>query len=267
MNGEVFRIEHTEAVTGIKNYSICITTYKYRFEKWLKPLVDTIKSFRPNIEVLIAINGENKQSFDEDYRKNILEYTSTKKNTFITMYPNYRGLCKLWNNLLINSTNHKVLLLNDDISITNVNFFDSLEKKIETEIRIFKINGSWSHAFMDRTFVDQLGWFDERYLSIGHEDDDFEWRFGKSTKGKNIPNVHLPNIVNHVDHDNCLIGMEKVMGKYAKFNLDFTFSQKYKVDDKNGENYGMVNRNLVCISPTPPLHMAESFYWNNRNKL
>ena len=248
-------------------YSIAITTYKHRFEKWLKPLVDSIKDYRPDIEILVASNGEYNQDFDDRYRHDILDYVAKKKNTFLTMYPTYRGLCKLWNNLLINSSNHNVLLLNDDVSIANSNFFDELEKVIETGVRIFKINGSWSHAFMNRTLVNDLGWFDERYLSIGEEDGDFEWRLGRATNGKATPNVFLPNIVNHVDHDNCLIGMGKVNSKYSKFNLDFAFNYKYEVDNEKGENYGVMNRNLVCKSPTPPLHIAESFYWDNKDKL
>lgn len=249
------------------NYSIGITTYKYRFEKWLKPLVDSIKKYRPNIEILIAVNGENNEVFDEEYRKSILEYTATKKNTFLTIYPTYRGLCKLWNNLLINSSNHKVLLLNDDISIIDINFFDELERVIDSGIELFKINSSWSHAFLDRRLVNEIGWFDERYLSIGEEDGDFEWRLGKATGGVNVPIVYLPSIINHVDHSNCLLGMKIANSKYSKFNLDFAFNQKYQVDNQNGENYGVMNRNLVCKSPTPPLHVTESFYWNNKDKL
>ena len=250
-----------------KVYSICITTYKYRFEKWLVPLIDSIKEFKPDIEILIAVNGENNQTFDESFRRNILEYTAVKKNTFVTIYPTYRGLCKLWNNLLINSSNHNVLLLNDDITITNIDFFNQLEKAISTNDELFKINNSWSHVFVDRRLVDKVGWFDERYLSIGEEDGDFEWRYGKCMEGQRVPTVLIPNIINQTDHTNCLVGMPKVNSKYSKFNLDFAFGQKYEINNKTGENYGVMNRHLVCKSPTPILHATESFYWCNKSKL
>jgi hypothetical protein len=247
-------------------YSIGITTYKYRFEKWLKPLLNQIKKFRPDIEILISVNGESNEPFDETFRKDLLEFTALKSNTFVTIYPTFRGLCKMWNNLLINSSNHHVLLLNDDITITSDQFFDNLESLISQGNNLFKINGSWSHAFVDRRVVDKVGWFDERFLSIGEEDGDFEWRLGKLLGGYTMPVASLPYIVNHVDQDNCLVGMNKTNHKYSQFNLDFAFGTKYKVDP-SGENYGIMNRDVVCQSPTPPLHKTEAFYWENRDKL
>ena len=247
-------------------YSIGITTYKYRFEKWFRPLLNQIKEFRPDIEVLVSINGENNETFNEEFRSNILKFVSEMPNTFITMYPNFRGLCKMWNNLMINSTHHNMLFLNDDITIQSSTFFDELEKIIDQGFNLFKINGSWSHAFLDRRVVDQVGWFDERFLSMGEEDGDFEWRLGKLLGGQSIHSVSLPYIINHVDRDNCLVGMNKTNHKYSQFNLDFAFGTKYKVDPA-GENYGIMNRSVICESPTPPLHTTESFYWDNKDKL
>lgn len=157
-------------------------------------------------------------------------------------------------------------MLNDDITITKDQFFDSLESLISQGNNLFKINGSWSHALIDRRIVDQVGWFDERFLSIGEEDGDFEWRLGKISKGETIPSVSLPHIINHVDHENCLVGMNKTNKKYSQFNLDFAFGTKYRVDPA-GENYGIMNRNVVCESPTPNLHPTEKFYWKNRDRL
>ena len=245
------------------NYSIGITTYKHRFETWLKPLVQQIKSFRPNVEIHITVNGEHQEEFDEQYRKEVLQFAAEHSNTFVCMYPTFRSLSKLWNTLLINSSNHQVLLLNDDISITDDSFFDTLET---VPWNIFKINGSWSHAMLDRRLVDDIGWFDERYLGIGEEDGDFEWRYGNKTQGRRVPSVGIPGIVNHVDHANCLKGIKTVNGKYSQFNLDFAFNKKYK-ESAVGKNYGIMNRNLECVSPTPSQHSTEKFYWDNRDKL
>tara|TARA_R110000824_G_scaffold398202_1_gene601999 strand:+ start:1536 stop:2285 length:750 start_codon:yes stop_codon:yes gene_type:complete len=247
-------------------YSIGITTYKYRFDKWFKPLVSAIKRFRPDIEIMVAINGENNEPFDEDFRRSVLQFVATQPNTYVTLYPTYRGLCKLWNNLLINSSNHKMLVLNDDLTIHSDSFFDELEKIIHDGVDIFKINSSWSHYVVDRRSVDKIGWFDERFLSIGEEDGDFEWRLGSYTGGGVVPSVGLAGIDNHVDHENCLVGMSKTNKKYSQFNLDFAFGTKYRVDP-NGENYGIMNRSVICESPTPPMHQTESFYWENLDKL
>jgi hypothetical protein len=244
-------------------YSIGITTYEYRFDQWLKPLVQKIKQLRPEAEIHIAVNGEHNKRFDEEYRKKVLQFISEQNNTFVFMYPTFRSLSKLWNNLIINSSNHNVLILNDDVTITDRSFFDSLES---VSYDIFKINGSWSHAMFDRRVVDDIGWFDERYLGIGEEDGDFEWRYGNKTQGRSIPSVSLPGIINHVDSKNCLQGINVVNGKYSKFNLEFAFNKKYE-ESTTGRNYGIMNKLLKCVSPTPPLHTTESFYWENRDKL
>ena len=254
------------------NYSVGIVTYKYRFEKWFKPLLNQIKEFRPDIEIMVAVNGENNEEFDQQFRNNILEFISQKENTYVNMYPTFRGLCKMWNNLMINASNHKMLLLNDDITIRSPLFFDELENKFEQgwsdpRLDIFKINGSWSHCFADRRTIDKIGWFDERFLSMGEEDGDVEWRIGDLTEGGQIMSIQLPDIDNHVEQENCLVGMDKVNLKYAKFNLDFAYGYKYQVDNVNGKSYGLQPRKLICINPSPPLHTSEKFYWSNRDKL
>lgn len=44
------------------NYTIGITTYEKRFDKYLKPLILSIKEHRPDIEIILTINGENKNT-------------------------------------------------------------------------------------------------------------------------------------------------------------------------------------------------------------
>ena len=173
------------------DYSIGITTYQHRFDKWFKPLINQIKTFRPNIEIMVAVNGE-KNCLDETYRKNILEFCASHKNILPNVYPEFRALPKLWNNMMINASNHNMLILNDDITITDVNFFNALESLPEEHMQLSKINGSWSHTLIDRRLMSQLGWFDERLLCIGEEDGDIEWRVGKATGGGRVNQVKLP---------------------------------------------------------------------------
>jgi len=53
-------------------YSIAIVTFDMRLNKYLKPLVNFIKKERPDIELLLQINGNYKEIFPEQYRKDIL---------------------------------------------------------------------------------------------------------------------------------------------------------------------------------------------------
>jgi len=247
-------------------YSIGIVTFEHRFEKFFKPLIKQIKEFRPDIEIMVAINGEYKADFNQTYRADILKFISEYSNIFPNIHPEFRSLAKLWNNLLINASNHHVLLLNDDVSITNEAFFDALEGILESD-GFFKINGSWSHATLDRRIISALNWFDERFLGVGEEDGDMEWQIGVQSDGGTIKSIQVPNIINHVDAENVLQNIKKVNTKYTQFNLDFVHGVKYEIDPTNGQRHGINPRPLVLKNPKPPLHTTEPFYWENKGEL
>lgn len=249
------------------NYSIGIVTFEARFEKFFKPLINQIKSLRPEIEIMVAINGGYKSSFNQIYRKQILNFLAEYDNVFPNMYTEFRSLAKLWNNLLINASNHQVLLLNDDVTICSSNFFNTLESLLEAGNIFFKINGSWSHTMLDRRIVSNVNWFDERFLGVGEEDGDMEWEIGNLTKGATIKSLSVPDIINHVDKENVLSNMKKINTKYAQFNFDFAHGHKYKIDPEHGFQYGINERPLVLQNPKPPLHSAEPFYWANKDNL
>ena len=139
-------------------YSIGIVTFEHRFDKFFKPLIKQIKEFRPDIEIMVAINGEYKSDFNQTYRKDVLNFISEYPNVFPNVHTEFRSLAKLWNNLLINASNHNMLLLNDDVTISSEEFFNVLEDILELE-RFFKINGSWSHTMLDRRVIAELNWF------------------------------------------------------------------------------------------------------------
>lgn len=245
-------------------YAIGITTYDYRFDSYFKKLVDSIRSYRHDIPIVVTINGNYKENFNEDYRKSILLYCSTVNNIYPIIFPEFRGLSKLWNTCLIHSPVNKMLILNDDISITSSKFFDDLESYTEKDL--FKINGSWSHYFVDRMLVDKIGWFDERLLGIGEEDGDFEFRYG-TLYNSNISNINIDNVINHIEYDGSCKNMNIVFGKYSAFNRYFMWKQKYKIDIEKGKVYGISNQPLVCCSQTPYQYLIESFFWSNKNNL
>jgi|10_taG_2_1085330.scaffolds.fasta_scaffold00911_11 hypothetical protein len=247
-------------------YSVGIVTYVKRYENYFQPLIKQIKCLKPEAEIIVCVNGEYNKPFDSNYRSEILRFISNYENIFPTFHPEFRSLSKLWNTCLINSTRDHVLLLNDDLSVTSPSFFNNLDRAIvENDKKSFKINGSWSHAFLNRREVGEVGWFDERYLGVGEEDGDFEWRWNRKFK-KPFENRYIDGITNHVEHKECLEGIQIINNKYSKFNHDFAFNTKYKVCDR-GENFGIMERNLVCLSETLPQHLAERFYWENKHKL
>ena len=246
------------------NYSICIATYDYRFDKYLVPLIDSIKSFRPNIDIILVINGNYNEDFNEDYRSKILSYCASKSRIFTIFFPEFRGLSKLWNTGIIHSVTDNVLVLNDDISILNKAFFDDLE--INLHHPIFKINGSWSHYFINRKMLNNIGWFDERFLGIGEEDGDIEYRYG--VKYNNVfPSIEIANVINHVEYKGTCKNMRIVFGKYAAFNRQFMFGHKYCEDRVNGVTHGITAVPLVCKDPALNQYPVESFFWENKHLL
>lgn len=247
--------------------TIGITTFKHRFDQYLVPLLNTIKTIDKDIEVIIAINGEHKEPFDNKYRRSVLEFISKFDNTFPIIYPTFRSLSKMWNNIIINSTNDYILLLNDDVTITDVNFINNI-KGLANSGNSFKINGSWSHAVLYKWTVETLNWFDERLLGIGEEDGDFEWRYQEYYNQK-FENKYTNGIVNHVDMSHAPLNITAgSSGKYSKFNRETLFNIIYSIDNNRGKSLGMIGEKLIYNSETAyKQYPYEWFYEKNKEKL
>ena len=144
-------------------YTIGITTFASRFETFFKPLLNQIKKNLPDVEVIVYINGEVEESFNEDYRKDILMYISEQKNVFPIMSPYFRSLSKLWNSLIIQSTNDHIFIFNDDIWLEN-EFFHQIDEIFKMCHSSFRLNGSFSHFCVIRQDAFEMGFFDERLI-------------------------------------------------------------------------------------------------------
>jgi hypothetical protein len=253
-------------------YSIGITTYIKRFDQYFKPLLSSIKSIRPDVEVIVTVNGEHNQPFDSNYRKNMLNYVAEQNNCFPIIYPTFRSLSKLWNDCLVNSSNHHVLILNDDLTVTS-DFFNNLEKflnspyYLKAQNKSFKINNSWSHAFFNRQEIEQCGFFDESFLSIGEEDAEMALSYEKVFGQNTFKNIMLNGIYNHIDQNNCILGQRKVHTKYSMFNHE-RFLDRFKRVEKNGQPAPWDRSELFEeVKAKPNQRPSERFYWENISKL
>ena len=106
--------------------SIGITTFENRFSRYFVPLLSKIKDSLPESEVVVAVNGEHQQAFNENYRNQILKFISDHKKVYPIVFPQFRGLSKLWNSIIINATHDYILLINDDIMINDPSFMNSI---------------------------------------------------------------------------------------------------------------------------------------------
>lgn len=249
--------------------SIGITTFENRFEQYFIPLLSKIKEYDTETEVIVAINGEHDQQFNEEYREKILRYLSSQRNVFPVMFPQFRGVSKLWNTIIIHATHDHILMLNDDIMITSANFLQEINKfLLQNNGRSFTINESWSHFVISREEIDHLGYFDERLLGIGEEDGDVSWRYLHEYR-QPLANFKVRCFKNFAEETvytykptniSCHSGT-----KYSLFNKNF-IHHKYK-EDKYGVTAGMFERPVRIKDAGPHQYPNEKFFRKRKNEL
>jgi hypothetical protein len=207
----------------LMNYSIVITTFDKRFSEFLVPLIKSIKTERPNVEIIVTVNGSCRANFNQNFRQQLLAFLSTQHNCFPTVFPNFQSLAKMWNRGVLTASNERILVLNDDLHVSTglgaAGFFDQLDSAIIKNATTFKINGSFSHFVINKSELIDVGFFDERLLGLGEEDGDFHWRYHEKI-GRDIPSVDLPAIDN-INSDIADDGFIKGIKNYAKFNRDY----------------------------------------------
>jgi hypothetical protein len=250
------------------NYSIVITTFDKRFKKFLIPLITNIKLERPNIEIIVTVNGACRAEFNENYRSELLAFLATQNRCYPTVFPNFQSLAKMWNRGIITASHEQVLVLNDDLHIPSgrgtVGFFDQLEDVLRTNTGTFKINGSFSHYMISKSELIDVGFFDERLLGLGEEDGDFHWRYHEKL-GREIPSINLPAIDN-INSDIADDGFIKGIKNYAKFNRDFIKTIKYK-EVLLGGYKGMFDKRVKKIEVDLVQYPYENFYRENQYKV
>jgi glycosyltransferase involved in cell wall biosynthesis len=248
----------------MNKFTICITTFSKRFD-YLKKLINQIRSFS-DVDVIVAVNGDYKKVFDNDYRTNVLKLCSDYPYVFPIFFPEQRGLSKLWNTLIIHSKTDWCLMLNDDIELTTDDFHKYGNNNLDVDPDLLRINGSFSHFFLHKKCIDDLGYFDERLLGFGEEDGDVFFRYIEKYD-RWIKDVYIHgfnNLVIDVRDDEIRRGV----GKYSAFNREFCFlseSPKY-VSDASGIS-GMFGQPMKKNLPDECLYPYESFFTENKNKL
>ncbi len=250
------------------NITIGITTFADRFEKYFKPLLKHIREFDRHTEIIAAINGEHNQTFNEEYRHNILSFLSSQQNAFPIMFPIFRGVSKLWNSIIIHATHDYILMLNDDIMINSPTFVQDIKKHLVlNNYRSFTINKSWSHFLISREEIDYLGYFDERFLGIGEEDGDISWRYFHEYRRQltNYKIKYFDNFAEETVNSYKPVNIKCHSGtKYSRFNRNF-IQQKYK-NDQYGIP-GLFGEPVRLADPGPEQYPNERFYRQNNDKL
>lgn len=215
-------------------FSIGITTFKRRYEM-VEKLIKDIKTFQPKVEIILTVNADYKEPFDDEYRKKIMDLCMRYENIFPVVFPQFTGLSKMWNTIVLNASSEYVFIMNDDLQIEKevLNQVNHLVQTMDTNVenQIIKINQSFSHFLCSKALVDEVGYFDERFLAFGEEDGDFTWRYIHKFH-HSIRSVDMEGIENQAEgylipHPNMEV--EDIHGTrfVPKFNRDFA-NKKYK---------------------------------------
>lgn len=175
------------------SFTFGITTYKERFETYLKPLIKKMVYLFPETPIIIAVNGYHNLAEQEKYLEQITQWLKPYQNVSLITYKEPQGLCKLWNQILIKAPSQKVFLMNEDINISQSFKKDIISCGIlNSEFGL--INGSFSHYMLNKKLVKTVGWFDERFPGIGYEDHDYEIRM--TLLGKKVEHFTVNGIKN-----------------------------------------------------------------------
>jgi hypothetical protein len=252
-------------------FSVGITTFKRRLSS-VKDMIEYLKFCDKDIIINLAINGEVEEDFDEDYRRDILNLCSKYSNIYPFFYQEFRSLSKLWNNLVISSKTEYNLILNDDLLFDRSKNFIEIVKNVISQnpgINCLTFNGSWSHFIISKKFLDEMNYFDERFLLHGEEDGDFVWRYIDKYNSY-PPTISLPIVINlHQTgkEDPSMIANNTEIG-YAnkpRFNQEFTVTKfEYDPSAKISGLYGRPHRRVLNDERQYPY---ESFFFKNKHNL
>ena len=199
--------------------SIGVTTFKDRFTKYFRPLLEDLCFLFPRTPVIVCANGHVDVAEHEKYLIEIAEFCKRFPQVTLVPYHEPRGLAEIWNEICRRSVPNKVLILNDDLVLTP--FFGRwFERAGVWDERIVLINGVFSHYLVDTSLVQELGGFDEKFVEIGGEDDDFTFRLAE--QGISLPSVYC----NHVRNASEPLARNS-------FGFDMTGTSRYS--DKNAQ--------------------------------
>lgn len=245
-------------------YTIGITTFDLRLDQ-LKNLIESIR-LHTNTSIIVTVNGNINSPCNEQYRQDVLRLFTSFNNIYPVFFTELRGLAKMWNTIFIHSNTENVLVLNDDIVITDKVFFEDLEYAFNHLQNICKLQNTWyasfSHFIAKKKFIRDINFFDERLLGFGEEDGDITHRYIQ------LFNKEVPALGGRgLSHTSCDIrqNIKSGIGKYSLYNREFIYKEKYKMGV--GTVQGMFDGPCTQIIEDKNLYPYEEYFEENKYKL
>lgn len=199
---------------------IIITSFEPRLLQYAIPLIRQIRQ-SCDLPITLVINGNYDGPASDQILKQVYKEIAELDKIYPLTFSKLHGCSALWNAGIRYADLDFSIVLNDDISITPDSFVADLLTAIEVlrNTNLVTINSSWSHFLISRSMIQEIGWFDERFLGFGWEDGDYLLRYLR--KRKSAPEtINLHSFVNIVDssHDKQVTAS---WGKYSLFNREY----------------------------------------------
>ena len=239
------------------SFSIVITTFQARQERYCTPLVSHLRNFGCDAPIVVVVNGEPNGALDPGRRMGFVRSLASNSDIHFVMFRDIVGLARLWNAGVQAAASDVCVVLNDDLLAVSADCVDDLARLASTarKVGVAIGNGSWSHFGIARSTMMRVGWFDERYLGFGEEDGDYSWRF-RLAMGHYPANIPMAGLVNVKDAERSAYATG--IGKYSLANRVWT-SLKYSASRPQALD---VEPPPFCAVDTPDFYPGETFREN-----
>jgi len=178
---------------------IVITTFSERFFSDCLPLVRELRSLGLTDPIYCVINGDWQREFDQVLRQAFLAELCEVNACFPICLGTPHGMSSMWNTGIRLCNADLTLVLNDDLTILKSNTSGAVSElyRLARLHGLVTLNRSFGHFAISRECIHKVGWFDERFVAISHEDGDYAWRYIEAFR-KSHHNVDIPSLHNRV---------------------------------------------------------------------
>lgn len=208
---------NVEEPVSLSELGILVTTFEKRQIDLCLPLVASLARIFPEVPITVFINGNLSGSYNRLQRQTFLKNLVTIGNVEVVCSGVMTGISRNWNLGIQLLGKRFTWVLGDDVAVSNkvrADVLSALSELPNQKALVFGFGG-FSSFMISRNCIDEVGWFDERYLGIGWEDHDYLKRFELHFARK-MPTFFSP----HIFHANSKTTGDDHKGyeKYSLFN-------------------------------------------------
>jgi hypothetical protein len=244
-----------------KNRGIVVTTFEKRFFSSALPLIQQLRDAGIDYPIIVVINGNLDGNHNQDLRQKFISELAKFTNLGIVTNFQFCGISRHWNLGIQLLGTEAVACFSDDLVVSR-----HFKNELESVFEAVKVAGlvtieGFASFVITRELIDEIGWFDERFLGFGEEDGDYVWRYIKKFR-KDPPRFKSFSLI----HQNLQSRGDEVAGisKYSLFNLAW---RKTKYVENSEGIFGCFTSPQIQRVSDMDYHPMETFRRENRQLL